>query len=129
MCVVYNKERLLEKIKELLKEGVKLGINITELETKINNVEQMMNGGKVSIALMGSISDGKTTTVAALLGQLFEDMKIDEDESSDELKVYHPVDMDDRFEIIDTPGLWGTSEKECENKIVRLSEITLRYLS
>ena len=45
------------------------------------------------------------------------------------LKVYRPLGLKQGFEIIDTPGLFGTKEKEIDGKDVRFSEITERYLS
>ena len=39
-------------------------------------------------------------------------MKIDNDESSDELTIYRPKDLKKGFKIIDTPGLFGTKERE-----------------
>ena len=56
-------------------------------------------------------------------------MKIDNDESSDEIVVYRPNGKADDFEFVDTPGLFGKKEKEIDGKNVRFSEITERYLS
>lgn len=56
-------------------------------------------------------------------------MKIDNDESSDELTVYRPKDLKKGFKIVDTPGLFGTKEREIDGKNVKFSEITERYIS
>lgn len=78
---------------------------------------------------MGSFSDGKTSAIAGLLGRLEDNMKIDNDESSDELTVYRPKDLKKGFKIIDTPGLFGTKEREIDGKNVKFSELTERYIS
>ena len=77
---------------------------------------------------MGSFSDGKTSAIAGLLGQVQDNMIIDQDESSDDLAIYR-FDGIDNVEIIDTPGLFGTKEKEVDGKNIRYSEITNRYIS
>jgi hypothetical protein len=83
----------------------------------------------IKIVLLGSFSDGKTSTVAGLLGKVEENMKIDPDESSDELVVYRPIGLKKGYEIVDTPGLFGTKEKEVDGSSIKFSEITERYIS
>ena len=122
-------EKLLEGLQQLLDEGKILGLDMKAFEEKVSSVKQMMGSGKIRIALLGAISDGKTTSIAAFLGKISEDMKIDSDESSDELTIYRPVGLEDKFEFIDTPGLFGTKEREFDGDIVKFSDITLRYLS
>ena len=56
-------------------------------------------------------------------------MKIDQDESSDELTIYRPNDLKEGFEIVDTPGLFGTKEKELDGYNVKFSDITKKYIS
>ena len=118
-----------ETLKSILMEGLDLNIDLNEVITKVESVIETVNSEVISIALIGSFSDGKTSTIAGLLGRLEDSMKIDTDESSDELKVYRPEGLKKGFEIIDTPGLFGSKEKEIDGKSVKFSEITERYLS
>lgn len=119
----------LEKLKSILNEGLELGLELNYLLKKIDNVIEAIESNDISVALIGSFSDGKTSTIAGMLGKLEDTMKIDTDESSDEITVYKPLGLKNGFKIIDTPGLFGTKEKELDGKDVRLSEITERYLS
>lgn len=116
-------------LKLLLEEGVSYGLNLNDLLNKVESVKSSLNDGVIRIVLLGSFSDGKTSAVAGLLGRLENTMKIDNDESSDELIVYRPEGLKKGFEIIDTPGLFGTKEKEVDGKNVRFSEITEKYIS
>lgn len=119
----------LTSLKRLLESG--LG-NIPELQTyidKVNSIISNVNDGEISVVLLGSFSDGKTSAIAGLLGRLEDNMKIDNDESSDELTVYRPKDLKKGFKIVDTPGLFGTKEKEINGKDVKFSQITERYIS
>lgn len=119
----------LTSLKRLLESG--LG-DIPELQTyidKVNSIINNVNDGEISVVLLGSFSDGKTSAIAGLLGRLEDNMKIDNDESSDELTVYRPNDIKKGFKIVDTPGLFGTKEKEINGKDVKFSQITERYIS
>ena len=107
-----NTNDLLDKVDKLVREGVNYGLNLQSLLSKIESIRSAIKDGIVRIVLLGSFSDGKTTAVAGLLGRLEDTMKIDSDESSDELKVYRPMGLKKGFEIVDTPGLFGTKEKE-----------------
>lgn len=118
-----------EVLKSILEDGLNLNLDLKEVIAKVESVIETVNSDVISIALIGSFSDGKTSTIAGLLGRLEDTMKIDTDESSDELKVYRPEGLKKGFEIIDTPGLFGTKEKEIDGKDVKFSEITERYLS
>ncbi len=54
-------------------------------------------------------------------------MKIDHQESSDEVKIYN---IDDEIELVDTPGLFGFKVKEHDSgKIERYKDITKKYVS
>ena len=97
--------------------------------SKIESIRSAIKDGIVRIVLLGSFSDGKTTAIAGLLGRLEDTMKIDSDESSDELKVYRPLGLKKGFEIVDTPGLFGTKEKEVNGENIKFSDITKRYIS
>lgn len=123
---VGKKFAILEK---LVKEGIGYGLDLHYILKKIDSVKSMIEDGIVRIVLLGSFSDGKTSAIAGLLGRLEDTMKIDPDESSDELKVYRPAGLKEGFEIVDTPGLFGTKEKELDGKNIKYSDITKKYLS
>lgn len=119
----------LMSLKMLLESGLS---SIPELQLyidKVNSIIGNIKDDEISIVLLGSFSDGKTSAIAGLLGRLEENMKIDNDESSDELTVYRPIDLKKGFKIVDTPGLFGTKEKEINGKDVKFSQITERYIS
>lgn len=116
-------------LKELIEEGENLGLDFSLLKKKINDYINDQKNGTIKIVLLGSFSDGKTTAIAGLLGKLESNMKIDEDESSDELSVYHIDALGQQFEIVDTPGLFGTKEKQIDGVNVKFSEITEKYIS
>lgn len=119
----------LSDLKTLLQKGVEY---IPELQSYLGKIDSMMStikDGEISVVLLGSFSDGKTSAIAGLLGRLEDNMKIDNDESSDELTVYRPKDLKKGFKIIDTPGLFGTKEREIDGNNVRFSQITERYIS
>ena len=117
-----------EALKSLLDKGTSLGIDSSQLISKIDNIIRVMDDKVIRIVLLGSFSDGKTSAIAGLLGELKENMKIDQDESSDDLAIYH-FDGLKNVEIIDTPGLFGTKEKEVNGENIKYSEITERYIS
>lgn len=119
----------LQSLKNLIIEGEKLGLDFSALEAKINECLKNQESGVIKIVLLGSFSDGKTTAIAGLLGKLENNMKIDEDESSDELSVYHIDGLGKQYEIVDTPGLFGTKEKEIEGVNVKFSDITEKFIS
>ena len=127
-----KKQRLKEALsglEQLLDEGQRLGLNLADAAQKLRSVVQSSEDETIRIVLLGSFSDGKTSAIAGLLGRLEDSMKIDQDESSDELKIYRPKELKDGFEIVDTPGLFGTKEKETDGQTMRYSEITERYIS
>ena len=105
-----------EHLKSILQDGLNLNLDLNDVLKKVESVIETINNDVISIALIGSFSDGKTSTIAGLLGRMEDTMKIDTDESSDELKVYRPLGLKQGFEIIDTPGLFGTKEKEIDGK-------------
>lgn len=127
--ITSKKLQKLASLKQLLQKGVEY---IPELQSYLGKIDSIMNtvkDGEISVVLLGSFSDGKTSAIAGMLGRLEDNMKIDNDESSDELTVYRPKDLKKGFKIIDTPGLFGTKEREIDGKNVRFSQITERYLS
>ena len=119
----------LTALKQLLQKGVEY---IPELQSYLGKIDSIVNtikDGEISVVLLGSFSDGKTSAIAGLLGRLEDNMKIDNDESSDELTIYRPKDLKKGFKIIDTPGLFGTKEREINGQNIKFSEITERYIS
>ena len=113
----------------LISEGEKLGIDVARLglPQKIRSIKESVEGD-ISIVLLGSFSDGKTSTIAGFAGEVLANMKIDTDESSDQLEHYK-IPGNAGFEFVDTPGLFGTKEKEIDGASVSYSEVTKRYIS
>lgn len=114
---------------DLLNEGNSLGIDLKDSIDKVQRFIETMGQDKIKIVLLGSFSDGKTTLIGGLLGKLLDNMKIDQAESSDQLEIYKTSFLGKEFEIVDTPGLFGTKEKEVDGKNVKFSDITIRYIS
>ena len=126
------KQKVLEKLsslQDIVKQGLELGFDFQSILDKIARIKQVVDDGIIKIVMLGSFSDGKTSAIAGLLGRLEDDMKIDPDESSDEIKVYRPFGLKKGFEIVDTPGLFGSKEREIDGQIVRFSDITKNYIS
>lgn len=122
-------ENKLAALEAILSSYEDLDIDLLPLKKKVQDVMESLQADTIKIVLLGSFSDGKTSTVAGLLGKVEENMKIDPDESSDELVVYHPSGLKRGFEIVDTPGLFGTKGKEVDGSNIKFSEITERYIS
>lgn len=120
--------RIIE-LKELLKEAKSIGLNVDEQLSQIKNAIENINEPIIRLVLLGAFSDGKTTTIAGVLGKEEANMKIDIEESSDELTFYHIPALGREFEIVDTPGLFGTKEKAINGKTIRYSDITRDYIS
>ncbi|GAA8480316.1 50S ribosome-binding GTPase [Helicobacter pylori] len=126
-----NQKRNQENLKKLLDfihTGEKYGIHIEEsLKDKIRNAMENVAGQKLKVALVGGFSEGKTSIAAAWIDRLDKSMKIDHQESSDEVKIYS---IDDEIELVDTPGLFGFKEKITDSgKIERYKDITKKYIS
>ncbi|GAA6887888.1 50S ribosome-binding GTPase [Helicobacter pylori] len=126
-----NQKRNQENLKKLLDfihTGEKYGIQIEEsLKDKIHNAIKDVSGQKLKVALVGGFSEGKTSIAAAWIDKLDKSMKIDHQESSDEVKIYN---IDDEIELVDTPGLFGFKVKEHDSgKIERYKDITKKYVS
>lgn len=124
-----NKLQKLTALKQLLQKGVEYIPELQSYLGKIDSIVDSINDGEISVVLLGSFSDGKTSAIAGLLGRLEDSMKIDNDESSDELTIYRPKDLKKGFKIVDTPGLFGTKEREINGQNIKFSEITERYIS
>ncbi|MDD7317766.1 MAG: LeoA/HP0731 family dynamin-like GTPase [Prevotella sp.] len=117
------------KLKSMVEQGQRLGLELSDVAEKIDSAIRNARAGKTRIVMLGSFSDGKTSAVAGMLGSLHESMKIDVEESSDELTVYHLDSLGRDYEIVDTPGLFGTKEKEVDGLRVKCSEMTQKYIS
>ncbi|MBH0227381.1 LeoA/HP0731 family dynamin-like GTPase [Helicobacter pylori] len=121
-------QEILKKLLDFIHTGEKYGIHIEEsLKDKIHNAIKNVAGQKLKVALVGGFSCGKTSIAAAWIDRLDESMKIDHQESSDEVKIYN---IDNEIELVDTPGLFGFEKKEHDNgKIERYKDITKKYIS
>ncbi|BDQ66133.1 LeoA/HP0731 family dynamin-like GTPase [Shewanella xiamenensis] len=119
----------LQQLKEVLTElgaiGMDVSVDIQKLEAALNTIKDDV----LRIALLGAFSDGKTSVIAAWLGKIMADMKIDMDESSDRLAIYRPEGLPDKCEIVDTPGLFGDKQKEDKNLQIMYEDITRNYIS
>ncbi len=128
-----NKDELTKKMsstKAKIAELAKFGIDVTEPIQKIDNAINILSGEKISVVLVGAFSDGKTSVAAGWLNEKMSDMKIDSDESSDEILCYVPSSIPEGCQIVDTPGLFGdkVGADEDGNRIA-LSDITRKYIS
>ncbi|QTO99027.1 50S ribosome-binding GTPase [Helicobacter pylori] len=121
-------QEILKKLLDFVHTGEEYGIKVEEsLKDKIYNAMENVAGQKLKVALVGGFSCGKTSIAAAWIDRLDKSMKIDHQESSDEVKIYH---IDDEIELVDTPGLFGFKEKTHDSgKIERYKDITKKYIS
>ncbi|MFT2613698.1 LeoA/HP0731 family dynamin-like GTPase [Helicobacter pylori] len=121
-------QEILKKLLDFVHTGEKYGIKVEEsLKDKIHNAIKDVSGQKLKVALVGGFSEGKTSIAAAWIDRLDESMKIDHKESSDAVKIY---DIDNKMELVDTPGLFGFKEKITDSgKIERYKDITKKYIS
>ncbi|RVY39872.1 LeoA/HP0731 family dynamin-like GTPase [Helicobacter pylori] len=121
-------QEILKKLLDFIHTGEKYGIHIEEsLKEKIRNAMENVAGQKLKVALVGGFSEGKTSIAAAWIERLDKSMKIDHQESSDEVKIYN---IDNEMELVDTPGLFGFKVKEHDSgKIERYKDITKKYIS
>jgi GTPase SAR1 family protein len=119
----------LDQLRGVLNELGEMGADVeTELQ-KIDDAVKAIEADVLRIALLGAFSDGKTSVVAAWLGNVMADMKIDMDESSDRLAIYTPEGLPGKCEIVDTPGLFGDKEKTVDGEQVIYEDLTKRYIS
>ncbi|OAI26190.1 LeoA/HP0731 family dynamin-like GTPase [Methylomonas koyamae] len=116
-------------LKEILKELAEIGVDVTDNLSKVSDAVKAIESDVLRIALLGAFSDGKTSVIAAWLGRIMDDMKIDMDESSDRLAIYKPEGLPDRCEIVDTPGLFGDKEITIDGAQVMYEDLTKRYIS
>ena len=123
------KDKAVQLLTLLLSEEKNLNLDFHECIEKLKLFLNSYNENEIKIVLLGSFADGKTSTIAGLMEQVMDDMKIDPDESSDEIVIYRPSGLKHGFTIVDTPGLFGSKERELEGRNVQFSEITEKYIS
>lgn len=95
---------------------------------KVKALKSGLENGKLKIALVGAFSDGKTSTVAGFLGHADSNMKIAEEESSDEIIEYEPQNFSEDLPpcvFVDTPGLFGQKFSEKTEKYISEAHIIL----
>ena len=122
-------KKMLVEVQKFIQEAHELDIDISpSVSKKLKDVINMLDKEKLRIALIGGFSEGKTSIVAAWLGKNDKDtMKINEQESSDSIQVY---EFDNKYEIVDTPGLFGYKEKITDlGKVEKYMNITRKYIS
>ena len=131
-CFESKKEEVkkyLQDFKILVEKLKDMGLDVNEDISKLDDAIKILYKDILSIALVGAVSDGKTTAIAGWLEEVKDNMKIATEESSDEILIYHPNNMYNKCQIVDTPGLFGDKEKSENNKTVKLSDITKKYIS
>jgi len=119
----------LSEFKALIQKGQGLGLNMTDIVEKFESTIKRSKDDIIRIVMLGAFSDGKTSVIAGLLGKVEDNMKIDTDESSDDLTIYRPDGLKKGYEIVDTPGLFGSKSKEIDGKEIKYSDITRKYIS
>jgi len=119
----------LGNLRDILMELGNLGVEVQGDLDKIAAAANTIQSDVLRIALLGAFSDGKTSVIAAWLGKIMDDMKIDMDESSDRLAIYKPEGLPDQCEIVDTPGLFGDKERTIDGQQVMYEDVTKRYIS
>ncbi|MDN7351543.1 LeoA/HP0731 family dynamin-like GTPase [Acetobacter senegalensis] len=128
MSVSADMQKTIDSLHSFLEEGRTLGFEIPpSLSLKLDKVvETIQSDGKLTAALVGGFSEGKTSIAAAWLGEQHTSMKINARESSDKVEVY---DAGAQWRIVDTPGLYGHKGGETQAEEIKFKEITRRYVS
>lgn len=119
----------LDKLSSVFDFLQEFDIPAEEVKKKIASVKENIDSDILRVALMGAFSDGKTSVIAAWLGQVLDNMNIDIDESSDAIAIYQPEGLPGKCEIVDTPGLFGDKEKSINDNDVKYEDITRKYIS
>jgi hypothetical protein len=120
----------LSQLKNLVEQLDDVGIDSTDVINKIDKSIANVKDDTLRIALLGAFSDGKTSVIAGWLGHVMDNMKIDSDESSNELAIYKPNHLPEKCEIVDTPGLFGDKQQvDGRGNVIQYSDITRKYIS
>lgn len=121
-------QQSLGKLLRFVSEGEKYGLNPdASLLEKLKIALASANQGVLKVALIGGFSEGKTSIASAWLERLDQSMKISQQESSNEVKIYR---LGNDIELIDTPGLFGFKEQQNEaGDIEKYKETTRKYVS
>ncbi len=120
----------LSQLKNLVVQLDDVGIDSTDVIQKIENSIDNVKEDTLRIALLGAFSDGKTSVIAGWLGHIMDNMKIDSDESSNELAIYRPDHLPEKCEIVDTPGLFGDKQQlDDRGNVIQYSDLTRKYIS
>ena len=114
-----------EAVLERLKELSELGVDCQEDRDKLK--KKLAEDAKLSIALVGAFSDGKTSVIAGLAGDTLEGMEIAMDEATAGIHIYEPDEAKMPCYMVDTPGLFGTKEMEVSGRLQHFDAITRRY--
>ena len=116
-----------EAVQEMLKELPALGVDCQAALDKLDKKLKDLTKEKLSIALVGAFSDGKTSVIAGLAGDTLDGMQIAVDEATDEIHIYEPDEAKMPCRMVDTPGLFGTKEKDVAGRLKYFDDITRRY--
>ena len=116
-----------EAVQEMLKELPALGVDCQAELEKLDKKLKDLTKEKLSIALVGAFSDGKTSVIAGLAGDTLDGMQIAVDEATDEIHIYEPDEAKMPCRMVDTPGLFGTKEKDVAGRLKYFDDITRRY--
>ncbi|ENV33291.1 LeoA/HP0731 family dynamin-like GTPase [Acinetobacter gerneri] len=121
---------LLSRLEGFIIQGQEFGLDVsTDIKAKLKNSLNTLQGDKLKIALIGGFSEGKTSIAAAWLGKIDPaTMNISASESSNAVKIY---DIDEEYQLIDTPGLYGYKEQVNTDaqEIEKYKDITKKYVS
>ena len=116
-----------EAVQEMLQELPALGLDCQADLDKLDKKLKDLTKEKLSIALVGAFSDGKTSVIAGLAGDTLDGMQIAVDEATDEIHIYEPDEAKMPCRMVDTPGLFGTKEKDVAGRLKYFDDITRRY--
>lgn len=121
---------LLSKLEGFIIQGQEFGLDVsTDIKAKLKNSLNTLKGDKLKIALIGGFSEGKTSIAAAWLGKIDPaTMNISASESSNAVNIYN---IDEEYQLIDTPGLYGYKEKvkNDDQNVEKYKDITKKYVS
>ena len=116
-----------EAVQEMLKELSALGVDCQAALDKLDKKLKDLTKERLSIALVGAFSDGKTSVIAGLAGDTLDGMQIAVDEATDEIHIYEPDEAKMPCRMVDTLGLFGTKEKDVAGRLKYFDDITRRY--